>query len=434
MTDCPLRIAVVSDAGSDGGAGIAATRLARGLTQRGHEVVLIHRADFRADPDAATMVLPVRHDWAWWGRLMAVARTEPVRRAVQRSWARAIGRALDRFRPHVISLHNLHRAEWDVEVVEACLHRAPVAWTLHDMWALTGGCAYAYDCRRFEVRCTWRCPQAGSPPTPPARMVGSSFRRRERLFAGPWRLVLVPPSRWLAREARLATDSRVEVRTIPHGLDLEVFRPRDRGSVRNLLGLGDDPLRPWVATAAASFGDPRKGLQALLDALALLPEQEVGLLLLGAGGRVEAPAHVELARLGPVAGDALLALVHSCADLFVLPSAAENQPLVVLEAMASAVPVVGAAVGGVPELVIPGTTGWLADAPTASELAGALRIAFAERDRWPEVGASARSFMEAQHSLEQHLDRYSAVLKALASGRAGPSQDELDAVWTAPAG
>lgn len=409
----PLRVAVVSDSGSDGGAGVAATRLSRGLRRAGHEVALLYRADFAVDPDAADVLLPVRHRWVWWGRLMSVVRSEAVRRAVQRSWVAAVGGALARFRPDVISVHNLHRAEWDIEVVEACLGIAPVAWTLHDMWAVTGGCAYASGCRRFETRCDRRCPQAGQAPTPPKGWIQRSFQRRRRLLGRHPRLVFVSPSRWLAGEVRAAAGLETELAVIANGLDLDIFRPLERRTVRDLLGMNGDDDSPVLATAAASLDDPRKGLRALLEALGQLSHRRVRLVLLGAGGALDAPANIELVRLGPVRGDALLAIAHSTADLFVLPSRDDNQPLVLLESMACSVPSVGVATGGVPELILPARTGWLASGADPVPLAEALRRALAERDSWTDRGAAARAFVEEHHDLAAQVERYSELFMTL---------------------
>ena len=426
MTRRPLRIAVISDAGSDGGAGIAASRLANGLRHRGHTTAMIYRGDFPANPDVADVLLPVRHRWVWWGRLMAIAPVEPVRRAVQRSWVRVLSNALGTFRPDVVSLHNLHRAEWDTEVVGACLRFAPVVWTLHDMWAVTGGCPYALDCRRFMTRCDRRCPQAGIPPVPPARRVGASFTRRRHLFAHTPPLVLVSPSKWLAGEARAAAGVTADVRVIPNGLDLNVFRPLEKSLVRDLLQLDGGDQRPVVATSAVSLEDPRKGLRALLDALREVPEQRIRLLLLGAGGTCDVPPHVAVHRLGPIRGDALLALAYAAADLFVLASAAENQPLVLLESLACEVPVLAAAVGGIPEVVVPGETGWLAARPDGPALAEALRCAFNDRASWGRRGANGRSLVAARHNVEAQAQRYEALFRCLLDGAKLPSQQGLD--------
>jgi len=87
----------------------------------------------------------------------------------------------------------------------------------------------------------------------------------------------------------------------------------------------------------------------------------------------------------------------------------ENQPMVVLEALARGVPVVGSDLGGMPELIEPGETGDLVPANDPAALAGALRpyltdpgYGFAMRDR-------AHATIATNFAPQRHLDRIGAV-------------------------
>ena len=77
-------------------------------------------------------------------------------------------------------------------------------------------------------------------------------------------------------------------------------------------------------------------------------------------------------------------------DLLVMPSLSEGTPYAMVEAMACGRPAVGTPVGGIPELVAEGRTGWLAESTEAPHLAAALERAWSDRRDWPRYGAEAR--------------------------------------------
>lgn len=167
---------------------------------------------------------------------------------------------------------------------------------------------------------------------------------------------------------RLAPSARTHV--VPNVVD-DVFAPAarsDGGPVRLLtVGLLDTP---------------RKGVDVLLEALALVPGRERLRLDVVGEGELR-PGYEELAeRLGlaetvsfhALEPKAALAERMRGADLFVLASRYENNPCVVLEAMASGLPVVATRVGGVPEVVGP-ESGRLAEPLDPPGFAAALEDA-----------------------------------------------------------
>lgn len=406
----PMKIAVINDKGSAGGAGIAATRLCVGLRAAGASVTRLCRPDFPPPAESADEFIPMELAPRPLRRLWTLRRPEPVRRAMQRRWAREFERVLARLKPDVINIHNLHGAQWDIEVVAACLRAAPVIWTLHDMWAITGSCAYSFECRKFETACDRACPQIGVYPTLPRRQVAGAHAERRALFASRPKLALVAPSQWLAEEARRVAASHVPVEQLPYGLDLAVFRPRPRADAQAKLGIPDDG-RPCMLAAAASLDDPRKGLATLLKALEMmrgeLERHPIRLALMGRGGGFQAPPGVEIFPLGEVSGDAALSAAYAAADFFVHPAGADNQPLTVMEAIACGAPVVGLPVGGVAEMIAGGgDCGWVAANASPEGLADALRQALSVGDGARELSSRCRAHAEAHYGADRQAKAY----------------------------
>jgi glycosyltransferase involved in cell wall biosynthesis len=131
--------------------------------------------------------------------------------------------------------------------------------------------------------------------------------------------------------------------------------------------------------------DPRKGIRILLDAMPhLLPEYPEALLLVGGAGEEKESLDRQARALGITDRVVFVGPVHEPRDfyrrldLFVLPSLDEGFGLVLLEAMATGVPVIGTRVGGVPEILTHGVNGWLVEPGDSVVLASGIRTLWAD--------------------------------------------------------
>jgi glycosyltransferase involved in cell wall biosynthesis len=109
-----------------------------------------------------------------------------------------------------------------------------------------------------------------------------------------------------------------------------------------------------------------------------------------------------------------VAPLYRQADVLVITSDREGTPNVVLEAMASGLPVVATHVGGIPDLVQHGVTGFLAESADSAALLAALQCIVSDRDLRVRMGDRARAYALAHHALSQlpaRLERlYGSVL------------------------
>ncbi|MFN0120844.1 MAG: glycosyltransferase [Blastocatellia bacterium] len=203
------------------------------------------------------------------------------------------------------------------------------------------------------------------------------------------------------------------LRVIRNGVNGALFYPREQGAARQRLGL--DPQRKILLTVCSLT--PRKGVDRLIEALARLRRENENtnamLCVVGEGpvrpalaeliGRHNLRDHVLLAGAKP---NAALADWYAAADLFCFASHGEGCPNVVLEAQACGLPVLGAHVAGVDELLTDADLGMLVptDNP-AQAFATAMRQALARAwDReliagkgsgraWEDVAADNEAFM-----------------------------------------
>jgi glycosyltransferase involved in cell wall biosynthesis len=280
----------------------------------------------------------------------------------------------------------------------------PVVRTLHDMNFFTGGCHYARDCDKYAERCG-ACPQLGSrQETDLSRHIWQRKYTALRHVA-PDRLHLVTPSDWLAKAARSSSlVCHFPITTIPLGIDTESFRPRERGVAREILEIPPDART--VLFVAEPLARPDKGFPLLvqaLEGLGHLPQ-----LLLVAVGSGQPPVEVKIPHLplGRIGDERLLSLAYSAADVFVIPSLQDNLPQTALEALACGTPVVGFAVGGIPDMVRPGVTGLLVPPQDVAALRSAIGELLHDPARRAEMAANGRRVAVEEYGLELQAQRY----------------------------
>jgi glycosyltransferase involved in cell wall biosynthesis len=98
-------------------------------------------------------------------------------------------------------------------------------------------------------------------------------------------------------------------------------------------------------------------------------------------------------------------------DVLLMPSLAEGTPFAMIESMACGRPAIGTPIGGIPELIRDGETGWLARTTDIADIAQALERAWTDRERWAAMGCAARQNVEANYNEEKSFGELLEVLK-----------------------
>jgi glycosyltransferase involved in cell wall biosynthesis len=102
-------------------------------------------------------------------------------------------------------------------------------------------------------------------------------------------------------------------------------------------------------------------------------------------------------------------------DLFVNPANFEAQGTAIMEAMLAGVPVVATAVGGTADVIDEGETGWLCRPRDAADMARAIGVALADRERLTAVGRRAREVALERYSAERMAEQFTALYRELAA-------------------
>lgn len=314
--------------------------------------------------------------------------------------------------PDIINLHWANDAFLSVETIAKL--KKPIVWSLHDMWAFTGGCHYTQACDRYLQSCG-ACPQLGSQKNRDlSRWV---WQRKQKAYQKA-NLTIVALSHWLgecARHSTLLKDTRVEV--IHNGIDTECYRPMDKAIARQLLGLPQDKhLVLFGALQATS--DKRKGLHLLQPALNDLSQNGWGdkleLVILGSNRPAQALNFgFKTHYLGTFSDDLSLALVYSAADVFVAPSVQENLANTIMESLACGTPCVAFNIGGMPDMIEHEKNGYLATPLKIDSLAHGIAWMLEDQSRLLNLSENSREEVLKNFRLDIQANRYSALFKEI---------------------
>jgi len=116
---------------------------------------------------------------------------------------------------------------------------------------------------------------------------------------------------------------------------------------------------------------------------------------------------------GYVRDDSFKSRVYSSADLYLLPSRDDSFPSVILEGMACGVPSVAFRVGGVPDLVRPGLTGYLAEPNDTDQFVHGIVSLLRNESLRKEMGAQCRKIALNEFSIELQVERYIQLYEKL---------------------
>ena len=390
-----MRIAVLSTLAS-GGAANAAWRLTRSLADFGHECSF-----FILEGSGNPLHIPLQdNDDAFWCSALFkrwYALTTPELRAANAMdfFSDALTAQLIFPLPEAVREAEVIHLHWVAGMVFSpallqAMSGKKIVWTLHDANAFTGGCHYTGTCQKFRAHCR-NCPLLKK--SGPDDVSTRSFHMKGHLYPllNP---SLVTPSAWLAEEAKnSALLGNYPATIIPNPLDMETFRPpQHRPDVRRKLNLPEDAF--VILTGCESLDNPRKNAKALFDALTLLgtqfPDIPVAVLSYGYGHPPELAFPVR--HLGYVGDETIMAELYGAADLFIHTSLQENLALTLCEAQACGTPTLCFSVGGCPETMLPGKTGFLVAETTSQALAEKIRAIISECDKLDDMRDAARVF------------------------------------------
>jgi glycosyltransferase involved in cell wall biosynthesis len=436
-----MRILHVNTFDAMGGAAEVARGLCKAYGARGHLAWLA--VGYKCTNDQHVLAFPNaerRGQWArFWWNVHAQLQLEPLSGRWQssllpmlRAAARGLaepGRAFDHYRgaedfhfpatqqllmltpqpPDVVHGHNLHGGYFDLRWLPVLSHQLPLVLTLHDAWLLSGHCAHSLECERWKRGCG-HCPDLTLPPAVQRDATAYNWKRKRDLYARS-RLFIATPSRWLMRkvEQSILAEAVVEARVVPNGVDLSVFHPDERSAARRELAI--PPEAAVLLFAGQSLRrNVWKDYAIVRDACALAAQELNGrkLLLIGLGdeGPSEHMGPAEVRSIPYEHNRAVVARYFQAADAYVHAARVDTFPQTVLEAMACGTPVIATAVGGIPEQIEHGRTGFLVEPGDAPGLASHITRLLTDDCLRSRLACAAVDMARTCFDFRQQVDAY----------------------------
>jgi len=318
--------------------------------------------------------------------------------------------------PSIVHCHNLHGDYFDLRVLPWLSHRVPVVVSMHDAWLLSGHCAHSFECERWRIGCG-ECPDLTIYPAIRRDATARNWQRKQRIFKRS-RLYVTTPCQWLMDKvnASMLAPAVHESRIIPYGIDTSVFRPGDKTAARAALGL---PEQSYIVLFAAhrirtNIWKDYETMRAAIGRVAdELKDQPLTFVALGEEAPPERLGTAEI-RFFPFRRDVSeVVRFYQAADVYLHGARIDTFPNAVLEALACGTPVVATAVGGIPEQIDEGRTGFLVPPADAAAMAARIVQAF-DRDTNQRMSGAAAAAAAQRFALERyvedHLKWYKEIL------------------------
>lgn len=394
-----------------GGAGIAAYRLHSALRQeriesfmlvqhkKSDDKYIIKNNSFRYTNKLRTEIdyLPFRFASNKKTKIFSVA------------WLKSnITKIIHEIKPDIIHLHWINNGF--VKIEELKKFNIPIIWSLHDMWAFTGGCHYDAECGNYKTDCS-ECPILRKN----SKLSSKIFSRKEKIYKQIKNIHINGLSKWLANcasESSLLSEKTVH--NIPNCIDINEFYPISKIEAKKQLSLPKNK-KTILFGAIGGTKDERKGYDLLESALKKMEtKSDKSLVVFGSHNKQKTTKYgFELHFLGHISDKKQMQLVYSAADIIVVPSRQENLSNVVLEALSCGTPAVTFDIGGMSDMIEHKKNGYLAKAFDTNDLLKGINWVL-KNQNYEEITKNAHQIIKNKFTYSIVAKQYIEVYKNIA--------------------
>ncbi len=411
-----MKILIVNFSDLEGGAARAAYRLHKSLLQEGIDSQMLVQ---KKESDDFTILGPQTTYEILSAKVNGILNPFPLRFYKSKGGfstsfvsSAHIVKKINKLNPDIVHLHWIHAGMLKIEDFRKI--KAPIVWSLHDMWAFTGGCHYDQECGAYVNECG-NCPALNSKKENDiSRRI---FRRKQEVFSKIDNMTIVGLSTWLARcakESTLLKDKTIV--NLPNPINTTIFKPHDQKTSRTLWNLPYDKKLVLFGSMTAT-SDARKGFSKLSQALEQLSEQNIELIVFGSSSP-EKPQDLgyKVHYLGSLSDDVSLVTLYNAVDVMIVPSLQENLSNAIMESMACGTPVVAFDIGGNGDMIDHKVNGYLTQAFDTVDMAKGIEWVLDSRnarDLSIEAREKVLSHFESNVVAKKYIDLYQNILHSV---------------------
>jgi len=305
----------------------------------------------------------------------------------------------------LIHLHNIHGYYLNFDFIKFLGKlNIPVVWTLHDGWAMTGRCAYLFDCKKWKAGCG-NCPDLSLYPKSFIDSTSFMWKKKKNYILSEWNPVIICPSQWLANRVKESYLKEYQVKVIPNAVDIEVFRSKNKNTIRKKYGI---PIgKKIILCLAADLKDERKGIRYFFESLKYITVNNLMVVTVGKVVNYDKikEINIEIKQMDYINDKNEISDIYNIADIFCISSLDDNFPTTVLEAMACGIPVVGFNIGGIPEQVTE-DCGILLNPKDSEVLGRALEKLLNDDELRKKFSENCRKRVLQNYTIEKFTDNY----------------------------
>lgn len=313
------------------------------------------------------------------------------------------------YAPDIIHLNNIHGGYFQTNLIPKLSKIAPVVWTFHDMFPITGHCAHSFECEKWKTGCG-NCERLNIYPSIKKDRTKFLWNYKKKIFNSA-DFTIVTPSLWLKKCVEESFLKNKDIRLIYNGIDLENFKKTDKSESRKELGLPDSK-KIVLFSANGGVKNPFKGGEFVFQAFEKLKNRR-DILFLNIGGEGKQKSENWL-DFGYVKEPKTMAQLYSASDIYLFPTLADNCPLTAIESLVCGLPVVTFETGGVPEIVENNKTGSVVEYKNGEMLTNALSRLLDDdelREKMSGEAVAASKKFSSERMAEKYFDLYKELLR-----------------------
>jgi len=252
----------------------------------------------------------------------------------------------------------------------------PIIFYMHDMWYMTGGCHYSFECEKYKSHC-YDCQVF--PYYKKKDLSYKGFEKKMKLYSKYDNFYFISPSKWLyncGKKSELLKNKPIF--HIPNILDGTLFKPFEKNIAKKILNI--DISEMVIGFAAVSVESPYKGWEYLQKALEILDKEQsvynISILIFGSAynKKIKDAIPFKTKFLGRLKDEYSTVVAYNAMNVFIAPSLADNLPYTVYESLSCNIPVVAFNTGGISDMIIHKKNGYLAQYKNSEDIAKGIKF------------------------------------------------------------